>query len=137
GAHAVEGVVSEAELGASNAFEVHQLAERRVVRRANVGQAIAHRWIQSGATERISVQERFDALTHRRFGGPAEMGLELKSIEGRRIVAGGDHHATDGPLRLDRKGHGWRGSRLGGENDGEAVAAKDLGGTAGELIGKK
>src|SRR6185436_13734167 len=65
------------------------------------------------------------------------MGLQLEAIEDRWIVAGRDHHATNGLLRLDRKRNGRRWRRRGRENDLKAVLRHYGGGRFSESVREK
>ena len=51
--------------------------------------------------DRIAVEKTFDGPARFRIAGTAVVRLEFEAIEDGRIVAGGDHHAADGALRLD------------------------------------
>src|SRR5262249_47161372 len=85
----------------------------------------------------LPVEKRLPRLAERRFGGTAVVRLELESVKGGRVVAGGDHHTANRAPRFDSVRNGRGRGRLRGEHDGKAIATKDLRRAPGELIGEK
>ena len=65
------------------------------------------------------------------------MRLELEAVESGRVVAGGNHHAADGALVLDRKGNRGRRRGLWRQHDLEAIAGEYFRGTLGKLVREK
>ena len=70
-------------------------------------------------------------------GRAAERALELDAVVARRVVRGGDHHAGDGALVLDRVGNGRRGCIRVGEQDCEAVPGQHAGHFTGIAVGEE
>src|SRR5208283_5582240 len=80
---------------------------------------------------RLPVQAVLHGLAGVGLGRAAKPRLELEPIKLWRVVAGGDHDATDGALSFNGKGNGRRGRRVRRQHDLESVADKNAGGASG------
>ena len=80
------------------------------------------------------VEEFLDSLAGGGISGPAEMRFQFKPIERRRVVAGGNHDATDGLLLTDGKRDSRRWYRGIAQGHLVPIADKNFGGDASELI---
>ena len=83
------------------------------------------------------IQKAFHLPAFLRPAGSAKIGFEFEAIKDRRIMAGGDHDPADRAQVADREGNAGGGRGLGREDDLIIVAGENLGGDAGEAVGKK
>ena len=105
-AHAEQGVMGKTQFRFRDEFEIHQLFERGIMRGADIGDFDLTGLDGVGQRhgfDRIAVEKTFDDPARFRIAGTAVVRLEFEAIEDGWIVAGGDHHAADGALRLDRE----------------------------------
>src|ERR1043166_450204 len=87
--------------------------------------------------DRTPVQEAFHRLAGRGFRGAAVVRFELKTGEHWRVVAGGDHHASNGALGFHREGHRRGGSGGWRQDNRKSIAGKNLSGALTELVREK
>ena len=139
-AHAKERVMRETQSRFRDELEVHQFFERGVMRRSDIGDlypAIFDGVGQRQVFDRMAAQEAFNRLARFRIARTAVIRLEFETVENRRIVAGGNHHAADGAQIFDGERNRRRRRRFGREHDLKMISGQDFGGDLRKPVGKK
>lgn len=83
------------------------------------------------------VQQFFHGLAFFRAAGAAKMRLEFEAVKDGRIMAGGDHYATDRAKVFYREGNAGRRRGFWREDDLKSVSGKNFGGDPRETRGQK
>lgn len=83
------------------------------------------------------VQQFFHGLAFFRAAGAAKMRLEFEAVKDGRIMAGGDHHATDRAKFFYCEGNAGRRRGFWRENDLKPVSVKNFGGDPRKTVGQK
>ena len=95
------------------------------------------RLVEFHGANRVAVHKTFNGLTGGRVAGAAVERFELEPVENRRVMAGGDHHAAHGALRLDGEGNRGRRRRLRCEHNLKTISGKNFSGGPGKTVGEK
>ena len=106
GSNAKQSFMSKPQLGFRNQFEVHQLLQRSVMRRAHIfdDDLLCAQGIREfDALDGVLIETSFNSLASLRSTGAAVIGLELETVEARRIMARRNHHTTNGLLLFNCK----------------------------------